>query len=157
MKGNPKRYIKEVRRYLSLDRAQKDEIERDLREMFAAAEEHGESFDELSERLGSPREYAARVCEQFGKKPKKRMLPLAAAIAALAAAVAAAAVCIVAAVLRERDKSVIGYADGMTAIELKPSEFDPTALILITAAIAAAAAVAVICAHIRRKKETMRR
>lgn len=39
----------------------------------------------------------------------------------------------------------------------KGSLFDPTALILITAAIAAAAAVAVICAHIRRKKETMRR
>ena len=86
-------------------------------------------------------------------KDKKEFI----AFAALAAAVCAAAVWIVAAVLRERDKSVIGYADGMAAIELNPSGFDPTALILITAAIAAAAAMAVICAHIRRKKETMRR
>lgn len=59
--------------------------------------------------------------------------------------------------LNETCADVIGYADGMTAIELNSSGFDPTALILITAAIAAAAAMAVICAHIRRKKETMRR
>ena len=47
-------YIRQVKKALTVPRAKKDEILRDLQEAFDSALEHGETEQEVIERLGSP-------------------------------------------------------------------------------------------------------
>ena len=54
-------YIQQVKRHLTLTRKQKQEVVRDLEEIFASALEHGESEDQVIARLGTPEEYARSV------------------------------------------------------------------------------------------------
>ena len=54
-------YIQQVKRHLTLTRKQKQEVLRDLEEIFASALEHGESEDQVIARLGTPEEYARSV------------------------------------------------------------------------------------------------
>lgn len=80
-------YIKQVSRALSVPRKQKKDILRDLEEAFASAKEHGETEEQVIERLGTPEEFAAGMSEsaaQKGISPKK--------VAALLCAVAVIAV-----------------------------------------------------------------
>lgn len=51
-------YIRQVGRRLELPRKQKQEVLRDLEEIFASGIEHGELEQQVIERLGSPEEYA---------------------------------------------------------------------------------------------------
>lgn len=50
-------YIKQVKKELLLPKKQKQIVLRDLEEMFASAKEHGESEQQVIERLGSPKEF----------------------------------------------------------------------------------------------------
>ena len=61
-----KQYIRQVRKDLHIPRSAKTEVVRDLQEIFASAAEHGESEQQVAERLGTPREFADRTAEQFG-------------------------------------------------------------------------------------------
>lgn len=68
-------YIKQVKKELSLPRKMKKEVVRDLNEVFASAMEHGETEQQIIQRLGTPREFADSTAEQFGidnTKSKKR-------------------------------------------------------------------------------------
>ena len=68
-------YIKQVEKELSLPRKMKKEVVRDLNEVFASAMEHGESEQQIIQRLGTPKEFADSTAEQFGidnTKSKKR-------------------------------------------------------------------------------------
>ena len=56
-----KQYIRQVRKDLHIPRSAKAEVVRDLQEIFASAAEHGESEQQVAERLGTPREFADRV------------------------------------------------------------------------------------------------
>ena len=51
-------YIKQVEKELSLTRKAKKEVVRDLNEVFASALEHGETEQQVIERLGTPKEFA---------------------------------------------------------------------------------------------------
>ena len=54
-------YLRQVEKELRLPRRKKQEVLRDLREIFESAREHGESEADMVERLGSAAEYAAAV------------------------------------------------------------------------------------------------
>lgn len=62
--NNP--YIRQVKRYLHLPRKAKKEVLRDLQEIFASALEHGETEDQVAERLGSPVSFAKQTAEALG-------------------------------------------------------------------------------------------
>ena len=51
-------YIKQVEKELCLPRNEKKEVVRDLNEVFASALEHGETEQQVIERLGTPKEFA---------------------------------------------------------------------------------------------------
>ena len=68
-------YIKQVEKELSLPRKMKKEVVRDLNEVFASAMEHGETEQQIIQRLGTPKEFADSTAEQFcidNTKSKKR-------------------------------------------------------------------------------------
>ena len=67
-----KQYIRQVRKALHIPRSAKTEVVRDLQEIFTSAAEHGESEQQVAERLGTPREFADRTAEQFGFDPAAR-------------------------------------------------------------------------------------
>ena len=50
-----KQYIRQVRKDLHIPRSAKAEVVRDLQEIFASSAEHGESEQQVAERLGTPR------------------------------------------------------------------------------------------------------
>ena len=54
-------YIKQVEKELSLTRKAKKEVVRDLNEVFASALEHGETEQQVIERLGD----SQRVCREY--------------------------------------------------------------------------------------------
>ena len=67
-------YIKQVSRELTVPRKQRKDILRDLEEAFASAKEHGETEEQVIERLGEPSEFAAEMSE-MNAEVKKRMKP----------------------------------------------------------------------------------
>ena len=84
-------YIKQVEKELSLTRKAKKEVVRDLYEVFASALEHGETEQQVIERLGTPKEFAENTAEQLGidsAAPQKRK-GIISSVAALVVAVAA--------------------------------------------------------------------
>lgn len=82
-------YLRQVEQELRLPRRKKQEVLRDLREIFESAREHGESEADVMERLGSAAEYAAAVSVPLcGKRRSGLVLP--SAFLALAAVSAAA-------------------------------------------------------------------
>ena len=84
-------YIKQVEKELSLTRKAKKEVVRDLNEVFASALEHGETEQQVIERLGTPKEFAENTAEQLGidsAAPQKRK-GIISSVAALVVAVAA--------------------------------------------------------------------
>ena len=59
-------YIKQVKRDLLMSRRQKNDVLRDLDEVFTSAMEHGETEQQVIERLGSPKDFAISTEEQLG-------------------------------------------------------------------------------------------
>ena len=59
-------YIKQVKRELLISRRQKNDVLRDLDEVFTSAMEHGETEQQVVERLGSPKDFAISREEQLG-------------------------------------------------------------------------------------------
>lgn len=144
-------YIKRVKMALHAPRKRKQEILRDLNEMFAAAREHGESETQLIARLGAPEEFARSVETQLGAAGNRRRNM---AIAAAIFAVIAAAALVILAVVRTEcpPEGVIGGADAMTSIVVASGTgFDIDGALLILAIIAAIAAAALLIARRRRK------
>ena len=59
-------YIRQIKKELSLPQKRKKEIMRDLNEVFASAIEHGETEQQVIQRLGTPQEFADSIAEQLG-------------------------------------------------------------------------------------------
>ena len=113
-------YIKQVEKELSLPRKMKKEVVRDLNEVFASAMEHGETEQQIIQRLGTPKEFADSTAEQFGidnTKSKKRN----GIISTLAALVIAAAAFSVYAVTQSGKvpEGAIGQADAKQIYRLR--------------------------------------
>ena len=59
-------YIRQIQKELSLPHKRKKEVMRDLNEVFASAIEHGETEQQVIQRLGAPQEFADSIAEQLG-------------------------------------------------------------------------------------------
>lgn len=66
------KYIRQVKRQLRTTDRVKQEILRDLEEIFSSALEHGETEQQVLERLGKPREFADNAAEQFGVDNRRK-------------------------------------------------------------------------------------
>ena len=136
-----KQYIRQVRKDLHIPRSAKAEVERDLQEIFASAAEHGESEQQVAERLGTPREFADRTAEQFGFDPAARRRRGRLLQIAISLAVAAAFALYAAAAAQRVPPGAIGQADTMTNIRVEGAGFDVTLLLLAAGILAAAFAI----------------
>lgn len=138
-----KQYIRQVRKDLHIPRSAKTEVVRDLQEIFASAAEHGESEQQVAERLGTPREFADRTAEQFGFDPaaRRRRNRLIQIAISLAVAAAAAFALYAAAAAQRVPPGAIGQVDAMTNIRVEGAGFDVTLLLLAAGILAAAFAI----------------
>ena len=136
-----KQYIRQVRKDLHIPRSAKTEVVRDLQEIFASAAEHGESEQQVAERLGTPREFADRTAEQFGFDPAVRRRRNRLIQIAISLAVAAAFALYAAAAAQRVPPGAIGQADAMTNIRVEGAGFDVTLLLLAAGILAAAFAI----------------
>ena len=105
-------YLKKVKKELNLPRKAKREVLRDLNEIFASASEHGETEQQVIERLGTPKEFADSTAEQFGidNTALKNRREIISSVAALIVAIAAFAIYAVAQV-EKGPETAIGRAD----------------------------------------------
>lgn len=113
-------YIKQVKKELHLPRREKAEVLRDLNEIFASALEHGETEQQVIERLGTPKEFADSTAEQFGidntaLEKRKRLFACVSALLIGAVAFVLYAV----AKMEIAPAGAIGQADAMTTMQVE--------------------------------------
>lgn len=141
-------YLRQVEKELCLPRRKKQEVLRDLREIFESAREHGESEADVMERLGSAAEYAAAVSVPLCGKRRRSGLVLPSAFLALAAALVAAFLAVQA---NRPAENIIGQADAMTQIRVVGG-MDPAPLLLVAGMLAAGGAAALFALRLRRRR-----
>ena len=141
-------YIKEVKKELAVSRKQKHEIIRDLNEAFDSATEHGETEEQVIDRLGTPKDFAENMEETVGfnraqyRKRREKLI-------AICCSCGIAIFCFIGALTAENSAppdNVIGQADAMTTITVNGSfPFDIFGVLLIIGfAFAIVAAVLII-------------
>lgn len=136
-------YMRQVEKELRLPRREKDEVLRDLEEIFASAAEHGETAQQVMERLGTAKEFADSTAAQFGvdNAARKRRRATVSCVTALLVAVAAFALG-AAAKVGEVPAGAIGQADAMTDIQITGAvALDASQLLLAVGVVAALLAV----------------
>lgn len=147
-------YIKQVEKELSLTRKAKKEVVRDLNEVFASALEHGETEQQVIERLGTPKEFAENTAEQLGidsAAPQKRK-GIISSVAALVVAVAAFVIYATTQSGKVPD-GAIGQADAMTNIQVEGAfGFDASQIILAVGVIAVTIAIIQIIRTVRKNR-----
>ena len=143
-------YIKQVEKELNLSRKAKTEVVRDLNEIFASATEHGETEQQVIERLGTPKEFADSTAEQFGIDNSAPQI---------ISSVTSLVVAVVAFVIYATAKSdkvpdgAIGQADAMTNIQVEGTfGFDASQVILVVGIIAVTFAVIQIIRTVRHNR-----
>ncbi len=148
-------YIKQVEKELSLPRKMKKEVVRDLNEVFASAMEHGETEQQIIQRLGTPKEFADSTAEQFGidnTKSKKRN----GIISTLAALVIAAVPPFPVYAVTQSGKvpeGAIGQADATTNIQIEGAfAFDISQILLAIGFAATAIALLLIIRTIHKNR-----
>lgn len=147
-------YIKQVEKELHLSHKEKMEVLRDLNEIFASAVEHGETEQQVIERLGTPKDFADSTAEQFGidnTASQKRKGIMASAAALLIAAVSF----VIYATARSgrTPEGAIGQADAMTNIQVQGLRFGILQIILGVGVIAVAFAVIQIIRAVHKKRK----
>lgn len=131
-------YMKQVKKELHIAARAKKEILRDLDEMFSSAMEHGENEQQVIERLGTPREFADNIAEQFGidHTALRRRKKFISSVTALLVAVAAFLIYALAG-SENAPKGAIGQADAMTNIQVQGGiSFDFLQIVLLIGLIA---------------------
>lgn len=151
-------YIKQVEKELSLPRKMKKEVVRDLNEVFASAMEHGETEQQVIQRLGTPKEFADSTAEQFGidNTTLKKRNGIISTLVALVIAVAAFSVYAVAQSGKVPEKvpeGAIGQADATTNIQIEGAfAFDVSQILLTIGFVATAIAVLLIIRTIHKNR-----
>ena len=113
-------YIKQVEKELFLPRKAKKEVMRDLNEAFASALEHGETEQQVIQRLGTPKEFADSTAEQFGidnTSSKKHKGIISALVALIIAAIAFSIYAVTQ--LGKVPEGTIGQANATTNIQIQ--------------------------------------
>lgn len=146
-------YIKQVKKGLAVSQKQKKEVIRDLNEAFASALEHGETEQQVIERLGSPKDFADNIHEQLGidcvaRWNRKKLLQI--AIAAVIAVVAFSISFLIKAL--SVPKNVIGQADAMTSIKVEGVVIDPMRLFSLLGIAALIVAIILAVRYFRKNK-----
>ena len=128
----------DFKKELLLPKKQKQIVLRDLEEMFASAKEHGESEQQVIERLGAPKEFVINTEEQFGvdhASVKKRR----GIIHIVSSVIVAVVAFIVFGVMQlgKTPDNVIGQADAMTNIKIdEVRAIDPSFIFLLIGTVA---------------------
>ena len=148
-------YVRQVQKELSVPRKLKKEILRDLNEAFDSAAEHGETEEQVTRRLGTPKDFAENIEENSGFRRQHRK-----GFAGICCFCGIALVCFFAAWITRAPalpENVIGQADAATTILVKSAlPFDLSSVFLAIGLIAAAAAVVRIIGFARGKKRRSR-
>lgn len=145
-------YIKQVKKALMLSRKKKAEIMRDLQEAFVSASEHGETDQQVIDRLGTPEDFVASIHEQFGinseevEKRRNRSHIGIALIIALAAFAISAAIH-----FSKTPSNTIGQADAMTSIQISGTGIDFAVLFLVFGLIAVLITVILVIKYIHKR------
>ena len=138
-------YIKQVEKELSLPRKMKKEVVRDLNEVFASAMEHGETEQQIIQRLGTPKEFADSTAEQFGidnTKSKKRNGIISPAFSVYAVTQSG-----------KVPEGAIGQADATTNIQIEGAfAFDISQILLAIGFAATAIAILLIIRTIHKNR-----
>ena len=147
-------YIKQEEKELSLPHKAKKEVVRDLNEVFASALEHGETEQQVIQRLGTPKEFADSTAEQFGidnASSKKRKGIISALVALIVAVVAFSIYAVTR--LGKAPEGAIGQADATTNIQIESAlGFDVLQIILAVGFAAAVIAVLLIIRTIHKNR-----
>lgn len=147
-------YIKQVEKELHLSRKATAEVVRDLNEIFASAAEHGETEQQVIERLGTPKEFADSTAEQFGidNAASQKRKGIISSVTALVIAVAAFVIYVTTKSGKVLD-GAIGQADATTNIQVEGAfGFDALQIILVVGVIAAVFAIVQIIRAVRSNK-----
>lgn len=126
-------YIKQVKRELLISRRQKNDVLRDLDEVFTSAMEHGETEQQVIERLGSPKDFAISTEEQLGidrtalrKRNNIIFIIISIGVSVLAFVLFGTLY------LKQLPDGVIGQADAMTNIRINGiGAIDPSLIFLV--------------------------
>lgn len=147
-------YIKQVEKELHLSRKATAEVVRDLNEIFASAAEHGETEQQVIERLGTPKEFADSTAEQFGidNAASQKRKGIISSVTALVIAVAAFVIYATTKSGKVPD-GAIGQADATTNIQVEGAfGVDALQIILVVGVIAAVFAIVQIIRAVRSNK-----
>lgn len=126
-------YIKQVKKELLISRKQKNDVLRDLGEVFTSAMEHGETEQQVIERLGSPKDFAISTEEQLGidrtalrKRNNIIFIIISIGVSVLAFVLFGTLY------LKQLPDGVIGQADAMTNIRINGiGAIDPSLIFLV--------------------------
>ena len=147
-------YIKQVEKELFLPRKAKKEVMRDLNEAFASALEHGETEQQVIQRLGTPKEFADSTAEQFGidnTSSKKHKGIISALVALIIAAIAFSRYAVTQ--LGKVPEGTIGQANATTNIQIQGAlGIDVSQITLAVGFAAAIIAVLLIIRTIRKNR-----
>ncbi len=147
-------YIKQVEKELFLPRKAKKEVMRDLNEAFASALEHGETEQQVIQRLGTPKEFADSTAEQFGidnTSSKKQKGIISALVALIIAAIAFSIYAVTR--LGKVPEGTIGQVNATTNIQIQGAlGIDVSQITLAVGFAAAMIAVLLIIRTIRKNR-----
>lgn len=149
-------YIKQIKKEFGpyLSRKKRNEIIRDLNEIFCSALEHGETEQQVIERLGTPNDFVENTIEQLRSTdtaPQKRKGIISSTVALLVAVFAFSFYATVQ--LGKAPDNAIGSADAMTNIQVEGAfSVDVLQIMLVIGVIAAIIAVIQITRTIRNNR-----
>ena len=147
-----RQYIRRVKRALCLAGAEKQEMIRDLQEIFDSAAEHGESEAQVVARLGSPKEYAYHIHEQLGMLDEIRKRRKTGVRIAMLGALAVVLFLVGGISLYMRTPAhVIGQADAMTRIQVSGGWIDPVWILMILGVLALAVGIYLWLHQLRKR------
>ncbi len=152
------KYIKQVKRLLMVSGSKKQEILRDLSEIFQSAQEHGDTQEQVIKRLGTPEEFVEDIHERMGihgEEKKRRKIGFIIGSMVLVAAMALT-IGIGSRCMRTPD-NVIGQGNVMTSIQVQGPGIDISILFMAAGCVLLAAAAVLIFGYRRilhkRKKD----
>ena len=135
-------YIKKKKKNLHISMKAKNEIIRDLDEIFDSALENGETEQQVIDRLGAPKEFAENVSGQTEKKNYSAGNLRGIVLMAIAICIAVIAFVVYGIIQSETvPQNAIGQANAMTNIQLEGFGINIPFIILIIGIISVAFAV----------------
>ena len=135
-------YIKKKKKNLHISMKAKNEIIRDLDEIFDSALENGETEQQVIDRLGAPKEFAENVSGQTEKKNYSAGNLRGIVLMAIAICIAVIAFVVYGMIQSETvPQNAIGQANAMTNIQLEGFGINIPFIILIIGIISVAFAV----------------